>query len=299
MGYLNDLHFFVQVARATSLSEAARRLDVSPAAASAAIKRLEAELGTKLMVRSTRNLRLTQAAEVFLEQCTQGLEQIQSARESLVSEPGDISGELQLSLPSDLGRQKVLGWLHDFRERYPQLRFRLQMSDRLASMFRESVDVVLRYGEPSDSSLVALPVAPHNRRILCASPDYLREHGAPTHPEELRQHACLCFQLSSRIHNQWQFTQGRESIAVDVSGPVISDDGDAVRQMALLGEGIVYKSKLDVAQDLDSGRLVALCIDWQTEAAPLYMACTDRSQWRPAVKRLREFLIERIQADCA
>jgi len=295
MSSLEDILFFIQAGRASSLSEAARRLDVSPAAASASLKRLEADLGVKLMVRSTRNLRLTAEGEAFLEQCGQGLALIQNARESLMAGRDVIGGQVQLSLPSDLGRQMVLRWLHEFRQRYPKVQLRLQLSDRLASMHREPVDVVLRYGEPSDSSLVALPVTLKNRRVVCASPAYLRQHGTPDHPEDLRQHACLCFQLSERVHNRWRFTQGNKTCTVEVSGPIVSDDGDAVRQLALLGEGVVYKSYLDVAQDLAQGRLVALCPDWETEPAPLYLACTDRSQLRPVVKLLREFLTTRLQ----
>lgn len=295
MSALEDIQFFVQAGRAASLSEAARRLDVSPAAASASLKRLEADLGVKLMVRSTRNLRLTPEGEAFLAQCAQGLELVHNARESLMAGRDVIGGQVQLSLPSDLGRQMVLSWLHEFRQQHPKVQLRLQLSDRLASMHREPVDVVLRYGEPSDSSLVALPIIPKNRRVLCASPAYLRQHSVPNHPEDLRNHACLCFQLSERIHNRWRFTQRGNTCSVEVSGPIVSDDGDAVRQLALLGEGIVYKSHLDVAQDLAQGRLVALCPDWQTEPAPLYLACTDRSQLRPVVKLLREFLMARLQ----
>jgi DNA-binding transcriptional LysR family regulator len=296
MSLLEDIGFFVQVGRANSLSEAARRLDMSPAAASASLKRLEAELGTKLMVRSTRNLRLTHDGEAFLDQCTQGLELIHSARESLLAGGNIIGGHVQLSLPSDLGRQLVLPWLHAFRQQHPGVQLRLQLSDRLASMHREPVDVVLRYGVPADSSLVTLPVAPNNRRVLCASPAYIRQHGAPQTPDDLRKHACLCFQLNDRIHNRWRFDRPGQSVSVEVAGPIVSDDGDAVRQLTLLGEGIAYKSHLDVAQDLSAGRLLALCPDWRGESAPLYLACADRSQLRPVVKLLREYLIEQLQA---
>ena len=218
MSYLEDIQFFVQAARASSLSEAARRLDISPAAASASLKRLEAELGIKLMVRSTRSLRLTQEAEAFLEQCTQGLELLHNARESLMSGHDVIGGLVQMSFPSDIGRQRGLVWLHEFRKKYPNVQLRLQLSDRLASLYREPIDVALRYGEPSDSSLVALPIAPENRRVLCAAPAYVRQHGAPEHPNDLRHHACLCFQLSDRIHNCWQFMRKKESVTVEVSG---------------------------------------------------------------------------------
>jgi len=291
---LGDLHFFVRAGRAASLSEAARALGVTPAAASAAVKRLEAGLGVKLFVRSTRNLRLTSEGMQFLQQCEQGLEIISNARESLMAGRDVIRGRVQLSMPSDLGRNVLLPWLHEFRRRYPEVDLRLQVSDRLAGIYREQVDVALRYGEPADSSLVALPIAPKNRRALCASPRYVKAHGAPRTPRELKDHNCLCFMLNERLHDKWSFTRGKESVSVTVAGSVQCDDGDAVRRLALMGEGIVYKSALDVADDLKRGALVRLCEDWRTEPSPLYLACADRGQLRPVVRLLREFLIERI-----
>ncbi len=294
MNPLHDLQFFVRAGRAASLSEAARALGVTPAAASAAVKRLEAELGVKLFVRSTRSLRLTTEGQGFLQQCEQGLEIIANARESLMAGRDVIRGRVQLSMPSDLGRNLVLGWLHDFRARYPEVDLHLQLSDRIAGIYREQVDVALRYGEPPDSNLIALPVAPDNRRTLCAAPRYLKAHGTPKTPRDLAGHNCLCFMLSERPHNRWSFSRGKEQLTVEVSGNVQCDDGDAVRRLAVMGEGIAYKSQLDVAEDLRRGTLVPLCVDWQGELAPLYLACADRSQLRPVVRLLREFLVERL-----
>lgn len=295
MNALRDLQLFVRAARASSLSEAARALDVTPAAASAAVKRLEAELGVKLFVRSTRNLRLSAEGAAFLIQCEQGLDILNHAVESLNAGRDDIRGLVQMSVPSDLGRNLVVGWLHEFRQRYPEVQVRLQVSDRLAGMYREQVDVALRYGEPPDSALVTLPVSPGNRRVLCASPQYVKAHGLPKSPRDLKDHNCLSYMLNERAHNKWQFTRGKETLQVEVQGSFQCDDGDAVRRLAVLGEGIVYKSHLDVAEDLLSGSLVMLCPDWLGEAAPLYMVCADRRQIRPAVRLLREFIIERCR----
>jgi DNA-binding transcriptional LysR family regulator len=296
MSHLEDIRFFVQAARFSSLSEAARRMDVSSAAASATLKRLEAELGLKLMVRTTRNLRLTQAGDVFLTQCAQGLQLIQQAREHLQQDHSSIAGVVQISLPSNLGRQVVLPLLRDFRQRYPKVELRIQLTDRLVEMHREPIDVVLRYGKPADSSLVALPIAQHNRRVLCATPAYLNKFGTPLAPVDLRQHACLCFQLSGRIYNRWTFDRGGRTEVIEVSGPIVSDDGDAIRLFGLMGEGIIYKSAIAVMDDVKQGLLIPLCTDWQGEAVPLYLACADRSQLRPVVKLLREFLMQRLQA---
>lgn len=295
MKALSDLHLFVRAAQASSLSEAARALDMTPAAASAAIKRLEAELGAPLFVRSTRHLRLSPEGELFLDDCRAGLEILEQARDRLVAGHETVCGAVSLSMPSDLGRNVVLPWLHEFQQRHPQIQLRLQVSDRVLDVMRSPLDLALRYGDPPDSSLVSLAVAPANRRVLCAAPAYLARHGAPLSPRELGRHNCLCFMLSDRTHDHWTFMRGREIVEVDVRGSFQCDDGDTVRRLALAGEGIAYKSGLDVAADLRRGALVALCTDWQTESAPLNLICPGRRHLRPAMRLLHGFLVERFE----
>jgi len=296
MTSLDDLQFLIRAAHAASLSEAARALDLSPAAASARVKRLEAELGFKLFVRSTRNLRLTPEGKIFVDRCEEGLGLINETRDRLVAGRQALRGRLSLSLPSDFGRNVVLAWLCEFRRLHPDVELRLQFSDRLAEIHREPVDAALRYGAPKDSTLIALPLAPENRRVLCAAPAYVDAHGAPAHPSALTEHRCLSFRLSDRRHDRWTFSRGHEELTIRVRSTLQCDDGDAVRRAALMGEGITYKSRLDVADDLARGALMPLCTDWRGESAPLYLACADRSQLRPLVQALRRFLAERIAA---
>lgn len=295
MNSLRDLQFFVRAARCSSFAEAARALDMTPQAASAAMKRLERDLGVKLFARSTRNLRLTSEGQRFLDGCEAGLGLILSAGESVAAGGGRIRGKIQLSVPSDLGRNLVLGWLCEFRRHHPDVQLHLQVSDRLAGVYREQVDVALRYGEPPDSSMITLPIAPRNVRVLCAAPGYIRRHGEPKSPTELARHNCLCFMLGGRPHNRWTFHQDDRTIEVKVGGSFQCDDGDAVHRLALIGEGIAYKSMLDVSGDIRDGRLVALCRDWRGEPAPLLLLCADRNQLRPAVRALREFVVERCR----
>lgn len=296
MKALSDLHLFVRVAQASSLSEAARAMDMTPAAASAAIKRLEAELGVPLFVRSTRHLRLSAEGELFLDDCRTGLDILTQARDRLSAGQDQVSGVVNFSMPSDLGRNVVLPWLHTFQTRHPQIQIRLQVSDRVIDIVRNPVDLALRYGDPPDSSLVSLAVAPHNRRSLCAAPAYLARHGTPRTPHELVAHNCLCFMLSDRTHDHWTFMRGAEIAEVDVRGSFQCDDGDAVRLLALRGEGIVYKSTLDVAADLHSGALVQLLPDWQGESAALNLICPGRRHLRPAMRRLHSFLVAQFDA---
>lgn len=292
---MQDLEVFVRTAERGSVSAAARELGLSPAVASLAIKRLEDELDSVLCLRSTRSLRLTQAGERFLTHARQLLDTYQQARAALHPEGALLRDSLHLSMPSDFGRNLALGWLDQFQQQHPDVQLRLSVSDRLSDMYREPVDLAIRFGQPPDSSLVALPLAADCRRMLCASPDYLAHHGQPDSPQALTGHNCLCFMIGERLHNRWHFWRDGQLHTQQVHGDRSADDADVVRRWAVAGHGIVYKSQLDLAPDLAAGRLVTLCHDWQGEPAPLYMLCADRRQLSPTVRLLREFLQEKCQ----
>lgn len=171
----------------------------------------------------------------------------------------------------------------------------MRISDRLADLYRQPVDIAIRYGTPNDSALVALPLAEHNRRVVCASPAYLARHGVPQAPADLRRHNCLSFVLGETLHDRWTFERDGTSTTVPIKGDRVGDDGDLVRRWALAGHGIAYKSRYDVLSDLRAGRLVELLPDYVTEPSPLYLLCVHRMLLSPAVKRMREFLQERFR----
>jgi len=292
---IDDLRLFVRAAEGGSLSAAARGLDVSPAVASAALKRLETALGSRLFVRSTRSLRLTPAGEAYLVHASAALASLSEGAQSLAGDREGISGVLQLSAPSDFGRNVLLPWLDELQARHPQMQLRLMLGDGLTDLFRQPVDIVLRYGEPGDSSLVALPVAAANRRVLCASPAYLQRHGELRRLDELGAHNCLRFMLAGRVHDRWCFQEGQRALTVQVSGDRVSDDADVVRRWALAGVGLAYKSWLDVADDVVAGRLRVLLPGCLGEEAPLSLLCTHRAQLSKPVLLLRNHL----QSRCA
>lgn len=296
MRSLQDLKIFIETARQGSLSAAARQMDLSPAATSAAIKRLEVEIGVPLFIRSTRHLRLTLQGETFLSHCQQALQLLDEGRQAIQSGQPLIQDVLQLSMPSDIGRNLLLDWLDEFLNMHPRIDLRIQLSDRLANVYRQPVDIALRYGEPPDSSLIAVPLVPDNSRVLCASPEYVQAFGSPKSPVELEEHNCLCFILGEEVHGRWRFWQNGQEVSVKVRGNRVADDGEAVRRWALSGKGIAYKSRLDVTQDLRSGTLVPLCSDWETEPTPLNLICADRRQFSPGVQALREYLTSRFQS---
>ncbi|MDD2050481.1 LysR family transcriptional regulator [Pseudomonas putida] len=292
---IDDLQLFVRTAELGSLSAAARLLDLSPAVASAALKRLEQQLGTRLLARSTRNLRLTAEGEGFLLHARNALASLDEGQRQLARGQDDVSGVLQLSAPSDFGRNVLLPWLDELQREHPKLSVRLLLGDRNADLFRQAADIALRYGTPEDSSLVALPLCPDNRRVLCAAPAYLVRHGEPKDVADLARHNCLLYQLGSRVHDHWRFGRGAAEAGITVSGDRFCDDADVVRRWALAGVGIAYKSWLDVAYDVQAGHLKVLLGHLEGEAAPLNLMCTHRAQLGKPVQLLRNLLRERCQ----
>ncbi|WP_317202675.1 LysR family transcriptional regulator [Janthinobacterium sp.] len=294
---LDDLQVFIRTADRGSLSAAARELEISPALASAAVKRLEGALGLRLFARTTRSLRLTEEGEHYLVHARAALRLLREGHEALIQGKDSFSGTLKISLPSDLGRNVLLDWLDAFQLRYPQMQYQLSVSDRVADMYRQPVDIAIRYGRLDDSSLIAMPLAADNRRVLVAAPAYLARRGAPRRLAELAEHNCLRFMRDELIYERWSFQRpaGQEPLSVAVSGDRTADDADLVRRWAVAGHGIAYKSRLDVAADIGAGRLRVLLPEEGWEAVPLHLVCMHRAQVTPVVIQLRDHL----RAACA
>lgn len=293
-----DLELFIRVADSGGLSAAAQLMDLSPAVASASLKRLEKDLGVLLFIRSTRSLRLTPEGERLLTRSRPLLQEFLEIETEVSASQSVIGGEVSISLPSDLGRNIIMPWLDEFQSSYPELEFRLQLSDRMADIYREPVDIAIRYCKPADSSMVALPLVSDNYRVLCASPQYLQRTSVPIHPETLVNHNCLCFRVGGNLYNRWRFKKGNENLEIEVKGNRTADDSDAVRYWAISGHGICYRSWLDVAEDVMAGRLEVLCSDWLGEEVPLNIICADRRQLSPKIRLLKDHLQERFRSYC-
>ena len=289
----DDLNLFVRTAALGSFSNAAREVDLLPGQVSAAIKRLEAELGIRLFARSTRSLRLTPEGESYLPSARQALDALREGRERLRPVETGLSGVLQVAAPSDLGRNVVLDWLSAFRREHPQITLRLFLSDQVADVFREPIDIALRYGRMDDASFVAMPLAPDNRRVLVAAPAYLARQGRPQTLQQLADHACLLYLLKGRVYDKWTFVDGAgRAQTIAVAGHLLSDDADVVRRWAVAGEGIAYKSWLDVSTDVRAGRLEVILPQVLGDSVPLQLVCPHRRQFSPAVQLLYRWLKE-------
>lgn len=295
MSSIFELELFVCVARHGSLSAAARALHISPAAASFALKRVEERLRTSLFARTTRKLNLTNEGARYLAYVESALELLDEGETALLQRLDEISGVIHIAAPSDLGRHLLLPCLKELKAQYPGTAFHLHISDKSLDPYRDPVDLVLKFGIPKDSDLVALPVWDDNYRIACASPGYLERHGTILRPEDLLNRNCIAYQLEGKHYDLWTFSNGDEHVDIKARGDRRCDDGDVVRRWALEGHGVAFKSWIDVASDINAGRLCNLLPEWRGMHAPLYLMCPHRMQVTKTVKLLHTLLKERCK----
>lgn len=292
---LEDLTLFVRAAALNSFSDTAREAGLQPAQVSTAIKRLEKILNIRLFARSTRSLRLTPEGETWLPYAVQILHTLEAGIEQIQPSSDEVRGLLQIAVPSDLGRNMLLDVFQAFRRNHPALNLKILFSDQVTDVFKDPVDLAFRYGNNDDASYISLPVAPENRRVVVASPDYLARYGEPKTISDLAQHNALTFVLRGRVYNNWTFTRHGNKHHIAVKGSMMSDDAEVIHRLALSGEGITYKSWLDVSEDVLAGRLTVLLPQYEGDSVPLNLICPHRKQLSATVRMLHEAVKARCE----
>ncbi|WP_035059464.1 LysR family transcriptional regulator [Andreprevotia chitinilytica] len=287
--------WFLRIVERGSISAAARDLNQTPAALSIALKRLEAQLGARLFQRSTRRLTLTVEGDIWYRSARAAQDALNAGLDELAGSRGELAGTLRISAPSDFGRQYVLGWLDEFCRLHPGIVPIVALSDRVDDLIADSLDIALRAGAPKDANVIATPLAPDNNRILVASPDYWARRGMPQTPAELAQHTCLAYSIRDTPHVSWRFVRGSEIETVTIMPARHANDGAVVSEWARQGWGVAYKSRLDVAGDLATGRLVAALTDWAGEASPLYLVRSGSRQVLPRVRAFWDFCLAKMR----
>ncbi|CAH2894323.1 MAG: Transcriptional regulator Bxe_A2326, LysR family [uncultured Paraburkholderia sp.] len=250
---LLDVALFVRAALLANVSAAGREFGLSAAVASSRIAQLEKLLGARLLHRTTRRISLTQDGEVFMARAEALLDAAAAARASVGRGQAEPQGRLRVSMPSSFGRQHVSPVMTEFLRRYPGVSVDLRLTDQLVDLVDAGIDVAIRIGVLKDSSLVARRLAV-NRRVLCASPSYLAQRGTPHHPSDLVLHECMI--LSDQ--RDWAFETPAGTLDVRVSGRMVTDNGEVIRDALLAGFGIALKSTWDVAPFLRTGELVSV-----------------------------------------
>jgi DNA-binding transcriptional LysR family regulator len=294
MNRVEDLILFMRVLDQGSISAAARSLDVSVAVASQRLKRLEQQLGVRLLHRTTRRLHPTPEGLALAEQGRSLVEDLEALTSGLRQGAADVGGTVRLTVSASFGRQYVSPLLPAFMERYPRVRLSVHFSDEVQDLVSAGFDLALRIGALHDSRLVARKLAV-NRRVLCASPDYLRRRGAPQTPEELTAHECLLLLGSHGRQDAWRLNDAQGRVhTVRVNGRLESTLGESLRDSALAGLGIAQHSTWHVCEDLRSGRLQVVLPQYSIAETGIYAVMPQRRLMPLRVRAFVDFLAEQF-----
>jgi len=284
---LEDLQTFVDVADAGGVSSAARRLGVSKSIVSRRLFRLEAELGVQLLARTTRGAALTEAGITFREHAARVCAEIDAARETILP-AGELRGRLRIAAPLSLGPTHLAPVFAEMARRHPLLHLHASYSDRFVDIIGEGFDCAIRVGYLNDSNLIARRVGPVHGKLV-ASPDYIREHGAPETPDELLTHQALMQGTET-----WQFLDGDKTISIHPQGRFKADNGTALAAAAVAGLGIAWLPDPPIKGHLDSGNLVPVMTRYPVPTAGIFVVRPPGQHSTRKVRVLTELLIEHL-----
>lgn len=285
MDRFRAMQAFIRIVDGGSLSAAARALGVSLPAIVRTLAALEEHLGTRLLNRTTRRISLTDAGQQYYERSRQILGELEDAELSVSSARRKPAGTLSLTAPVVYGRLKVVPVVAQFRRRFPDVSIRLLLLDRNVNLIEEGLDLAIRIGALADSSLVAAELA-RVRRVVYASPAYLRRRGVPGHPRELAKHACLSLSIIAP-GDQWHFREQGKELAVKVRPAFVSNSADAVIAMAEAGAGIGVALSYQIERQLAQRKLKLVLDEFAPPAVPVSAVYP---HGRLTAAKVREFL---------
>ncbi|SAL24320.1 LysR substrate-binding domain-containing protein [Caballeronia telluris] len=287
---LDDLRVFCLVARKASFSAAADALAVSAAYVSKRVSVLEADLGTRLLHRSTRRVAITEAGERVYAWAEKILDDVDHLVEDVSTTRRLPRGTLSVSSSFGFGRHVVAPALSRLTERYPQLNVRLELFDRIVDVAGEGFDLDVRIGDDIAPHLIAKRLA-SNHRVLCASPAYLERHGAPRALADLAAHPCLAIKERDHPFGVWRLSVRGEITSIRVTGPLSTNHGEVAVQWAVEGRGIVLRSMWDVRPLLANGTLVHVLPE-ATQSANVWAVYPERLATSAKVRVCVDFLSE-------
>jgi len=293
MDQLAAIEAFVRVAESGSFSKAAERLHSSKSAVSRQVSALEAELGARLLHRTTRALTLTEAGRSYFAQAARILADLAEANASVGELQAAPRGRLRVSAPMSFGFLHLAPAVPAFLDRYPDVELDMIMNDRFVDLVDEGFDMAVRIGTLADSSLVARKLAPM-RRTVCAAPAYLEKHGTPASPDDLKGHQCLCYS-NVGMAQEWRFVRpdGRPW-PVEVHGRLHANNGDALRAVALRGFGLAALPSFLVGRDFQSGALVSVLEEFLPQDSAVHAVYPHARHLSPKVRAFVDFLAERF-----
>ncbi len=289
---LNDVALFVQVVKAGSFAEAARRAGMPSNTASRRIQQLEEQLGLRLLHRSTRRLTLTDAGEGFYARCVNEVEALSSAAVELSEGSQMPSGKVRVAAAADFFNWFRMDWVTEFLDANPKVRLEFVLNDARADLVAEGIDVALRAGKVTEPSLVARRIG-SNRAFMVASPAYLAARGAPQSLDELTAHECLAVPPATG-RTIWRLEGPEGPAEVQVSGRFYANAAHVLLKASLAGLGIVLLPEMMTASHLRSGQLVEVMPEYAVKGLDIYLVYLSRRQLPRAVSAFVEFAKAKI-----
>jgi DNA-binding transcriptional LysR family regulator len=288
MDQFKQISTFVEVAAKGSLSAAARAEGIAPAMIGRRLDALEERLGVKLLQRTTRKIALTDEGISFLEDCQRILAELQDAESAVSDRSARATGHLAISAPAGFGRQHVAPLLPSFLAEHRDLTLTLNLSDRVVDLIDEGIDVAIRIAALSDSSLIGVKLA-DNKRVVVASPAYLKRHGAPVSLDDLAKHNCLAMS-NQGSQRGWTFRQHGRNVTLKVSGAMVCNDGQVLHDWALAGKGLAWRSMWEVATEIEAGKLVTVLDEFAAPGNDIYAVFAQRRHLPLRIRALVDFL---------
>jgi DNA-binding transcriptional LysR family regulator len=290
MDKFQEMRTFAGVVDAGSFVKAAEALGMSKPAVSRYVNELEARLGVRLMQRTTRRLSLTDEGQLFYSRCKHLLQAVDEAETEITSRKSEASGLVRINAPLTFGVLHLAPLWGEFRRQHPKVTLDITLSDRVVDLVEEGFDLAVRIAALNDSGLISRRIAT-TRLVLCASPQYLAEHGAPGHPLDLVHHAIIAYtQLATG--DEWRFNGPQGRVAVTTRPCITTNNGDTCLAAALHHQGIVLQPSFLVSEALQRGTLVELMPAFQSVEIGIFTVYPSRRHVPPKVSMLVEFLAQ-------
>lgn len=286
-----DIQAFLKVVETGSFTRAAQQLNASTAAVSRRVSALENALGVRLLNRTTRQLRLTDAGQQYADDAYHVLAALEEAEQKIQSARQEVRGNLRLAAPLSFGIERIAPVLPGFLKQHPNLNIDLQLEDRRTDLFSEGIDLAVRIGKLEDSTLIATRIGELSK-AYCASPDYLREHGEPRHPSELHQHKLLRYSLIP-ASDEWGLDR-ENSQGLPRTWQLSANNGEVLREAAIQGLGIAILPTFIVMDALRDGRLKEIMLKYTQALTGIYAVRPSRRFTPAKISLLIQYLKEQI-----
>lgn len=301
MDVFKAMSVFVRIVDEGSLATAAAASDLSPTMVGNYLQALEKRLGVTLLNRTTRRQHLTEFGKIYYTRCVEILDCVADTEALALQSQAEPRGRLRISAPRAFGVDRLTPALADYAKRYPQIEIDLVISDRLMDLLGDGIEAALRIGPIRDDELIARPLAAI-QPMLCAAPSYLAAHGAPREPADLADHECLLYTYTAQldagtVNARWLLTDTAGTIDLSVPGRIHINSPAGLRRAALAGMGITLLPEPVIADDIESGALVALLADYAPPGLPLHLIYRRDRRISPKLRSFIDFIVARFGRD--